>query len=132
MLDNVITLAVDTLNTGSTTDIDYSRFEEYLNRSVYISDDHEPGMRDTLAFYRTLPKPVPNFKGVRKSTAKFTLDQTVDDGAGGTVDVPAIVEVNFSLPIGVTEAVMVILRQRVIALLDNDTFMNKLNSIQMV
>lgn len=132
MLDNSITLSVDTANTGSTTDLTYSRFEELTNRSSYISENHEPGARDTLAFYRTLPKPAGTFKGVRKTSVKFTRDFTVADSAGGTVDSPAIVEVNFSLPIGLTSAQIVEVRQRVLALLDTDTVMDKLNVLQMV
>lgn len=132
MLSDIITLPIDTANTGVTTDLTYSRYEEQTNRSTYISAVHEPGRRDILAFYRSVPKPAGVFKGVRKSSVKFTHDVTVDDSAGGTIDCPVILEINFSIPIGVSTAVILELRQRLVALLDADTVMDNLNVLQMV
>jgi hypothetical protein len=132
MQANVIVLPVDLLNNSSTTDLTLSRVEEHLNRSVYIGGDHEPGVRDTLTLYRTPPKPTSNFKGVMKSAAKFTADKTVADPVGGNVDAALIGEASFSIPIGVTAADMMILRQRMIALLDDDSIMDDLMRLQMV
>lgn len=132
MLDNIITLNVDLLNSGVMTPIDFIRFDEYQNRTVYISENHEPGMRDLLTFYRTFPKQVGTFKGVRKSSAKFTTDFTVSTSDGLTTISPSIVEVNSSLPVGLSDAQLVKIRQRAIALLDQDILMNKLQGIQMV
>lgn len=132
MLADNITLPIDVLNNGTTVDLTFDRYEELLNRSTYISSVHEPGKRDIVAFYRTLPKTAGTFKGVRKSTVKFTSDLTVADNAGGTIDCPFILELNFSIPIGVSNATIVAMRQRAIALLDQDTIMDKLNDLQMV
>lgn len=132
MLDDSLVIAVDTLNTGTTTDTTYSKYEEQINRSVYIADSHEPGKRDLLTVYRSLPKPVGVFKGVRKSAVKFTVDYEVDDSAGGIIDCPAIVEISFSLPIGVSAGAILTLRQRAVALLDQDGIMDKINVLQMV
>lgn len=133
MQDNSLTLAVDELNNASTTDHVYSRFEEYQNRSVYIHSGHSLDARDTLSLYRTFPKAAGNFKGMAKSAIKFSKDQEVTgvDGVSTLVS-PLIVEVSFSIPVGSTSAQILIARQRAIALLDNDTFMDKLNEQLMV
>lgn len=132
MQSNSIVLPVDLLNTGTTTDYTFTRYEEHLNRSLYIGSAHEPGMRDTLALYRTPPKPTSTFKGVLKSSVKLTTDKTVADPIGGTVDAAFIAEISFSTPIGVSAADQMIMRQRLIALLDDDTIMDNLMRLQMV
>lgn len=132
MQPDEITLSVDLLNTGILTDIDYRRVEEYLNRSSYISEEHEPGKRDTLAFYRTPYKSTSTFKGTRKTSVKFTVDEDVLAPDGTTTSAPAIIEVNFSIPVGVTAAQILVYRQRLIALLDSDTIMDDLNVLQLI
>lgn len=132
MLDNTITLPVDTLNNGTTTNLSYTRYDEYLNRTGYISENHQPGERDTLTFYRTLAKSVGTFKGTRKTTAKFTRDFEVATTDGGAIQAPAIVELNFSVPIGVSTADIVKIRQTAVALLDDDTLMDQLNVLQVI
>lgn len=132
MLDNVITLPVDVANDTTLVETDFSRFDEYNSRTVYISENHLPDSRDLLTFYRTFPKPAGTFKGVRKTAVKFTQDTEVENSVGETIAAPSIVEVSFSLPVGVTAAKATELRQRVIALLDNDTIMNKLNLVQSI
>jgi hypothetical protein len=127
MLDNTITLSVDQQHTGSTTDIVYTRFEEPLNRSVYNSEDHTYTKRDTLGFYRTLPKRAGKSLGVKKSAVKFTLDQEVPSADGTTTLIsPLIVDVSMSLPVGTTPAVAMIARQRLVALMNNDAIISKL------
>lgn len=129
MQPNQIVLAVDELNTGSTTNHTYDRYEEYLNRSQYIeATNHSIDSRDTLGFYRTFPKTNGNFKGVSKSSVKFTKDITVDGVDGvSQLTAPIIVEVSFSLPVGATAAEAMIARQKALALLDSDTHMAPLN-----
>lgn len=134
MLDNTITLAVDVLNNGTTVNKVFSRHDDTLpNRSKYISDSHTLASRDILDFYRTPPKKSGNFNGVAKTGFKFTTDYVVA-GADASTDViaPQIAEVSFSLPIGFTTAQLVVLRQRIIALLDNDALMKRLNEQQEV
>lgn len=132
MLNNTITLGVDILNSGVTTDIDFIRFDETQNRTTYISENHEPGVRDILNFYRTLPKVIGNFKGVRKTALKFTRDYSVPTVDGGTTQSPAIIEVSFSLPVGLSAADTLECRQRTVALLDLDAVMNDFNNIQVI
>lgn len=128
MLDNTVTLPVDLLNSGVTTNQVYTRHEEFANRSKYISPAHSLGLRDTLDMYRTFPNKTKTFNGVAKSGFKFTTDIEVP-GADSTTSVvaPEIAEVSFSLPVGFTTVQLLILRQRIIALLDNDSIMNRLN-----
>jgi len=133
MLDNTITLAVDELNTDSTTNHVFDRFEEFSNRSVYIGENHALTARDTLSFYRSFPKASGNFKGVAKTAFKFTQDLVVDgvDGVASLTS-PIICEVSFSVPVGVTAAEQMIARQRAIALLDDDDLMVALMNQLMV
>lgn len=133
MQDNVITLAVDELNNDSTVDYDFTRYDEYQNRSVYIGEDHDLASRDTLSLYRTLPKPAGNYKGNAKSSFKISKDYAVDGVDGiASLTAPLIVEVSFSIPVGIAAADRMIARQRAIALLDDDTFMESLTAQLMV
>jgi hypothetical protein len=122
---DLITIPVDELNTGVDTDHVYSRFDDFANRSVYINTStHNLEMRDTLGLYRTFPKPNGNFKGVGKTSLKFTTDISVDavDGVSTLVS-PMIGEVGFSIPVGATDAQKLILRQRIVALVDQELYM---------
>lgn len=128
MLDNTITLAVDTANTGSTTDQDYTRYSEHENRTVYVGETHSMVARDELSIYRTFPKPNGTFKGVSKTAVKFTEDQVVDGVDGvSQLTAPLILDIQFSIPVGVESSKITELRQRAIALLDTDTVMDKVN-----
>lgn len=127
MLANTITLPVDLANTGSTTDLVLTRLEEFQNRSVYKTPTHSLITRDTLSFYRTMPKKSGNFNGVAKSALKFTVDKEVEGvDTTTTIVAPQIGEISFSLPIGFTAAEALVLRQRLIAALDDDTIMAQL------
>lgn len=133
MQPNEITLAVDVLNNGTTENQTYARFEEFLNRSIYIGSDHSLCLRNTLGLYRTLPKQSGNFKGVAKSSFKFSQDVVVDGVDGvSSITSPLILEVSFSVPVGATAADVLELRQRALALIDADTVMTPLNLTLMV
>lgn len=128
MQPNAITLPVDPLNNGTVVNEEYTRYEEYLNRSVYIGAGHTPDARNTIAMYRTFPTKSGNFKGVSKSSIKLTKDFSVSGVDGSTtLSSPLIVEVNFSVPVGVTSAQVKACRQRLIAILDSDTVCDPLN-----
>jgi hypothetical protein len=89
--------------------------------------------RDSLTLYRTFQKVNGNFKGTAKSAFKFTWDRSVTGVDGvAALTAPIISEVSFSVPVGVTEADMLICRQRQIALLDDDTIMTALMNQLMV
>lgn len=134
MLPNEITLAVDEENDGvGPVNHVYSRYDEYQNRSVYISADHSTEARDTLTFYRTPPKVNGNFRGVSKVAMKFSCETSVTgvDGVSNVI-APVIIELSCSLPVGVTAAEKLIARQRAIALLDRDDVMDPLFDALMI
>lgn len=128
MQQDTITLAVDETNTGgATVDHVYTRAEEYANRSVYINSNHDLMNRDLLALYRTFNKVNGNFRGTAKSTVKMTKDYGVlgVDGVA-TLTSPLIVEVSFSVPVGIDSVGRMLARQKAISMLDNDVIMEKL------
>lgn len=127
MQANVLTLAVDELNTGSTANHVFNRFDLFSNRSVYTEENHQLDAKDTLTLYRTFPKVSGNYKGTAKSALKFSKEYAVDGVDGlASLSSPCIVEVSFSVPVGVADADQLIMRQRVIAILDDDTIMDAL------
>jgi hypothetical protein len=129
MQDNVITLAVDELNDTNTVDHVFGRFDEFQNRSVYTGENHQLTARDLLTLYRTHQKVSGNFRGVAKSSCKFTQDFVIDGVDGiSQLTSPLIGEINFSIPVGVVVADQLIMRQRMIALLDDDAIMVALNN----
>lgn len=133
MQPNQIILTVDPENTGVTESQTYDRYEESLNKSVYIGATHVPESRDTMALYRTQPTKSGNFKGVAKSAVKFTEDIAVAGvDSSTTLTAPMIVDVSFSIPVGATDAQVEEIRQRVIAALDDSVMMRGLNTQLMV
>lgn len=118
MQANTITLAVDILNSGSTTNQAFERVEEQVNRSTYNGPGHTFASRNQMQFYRTNPVRSGAFLGAVKSSVKFTEDVTVDDAEGNDRVAPAIAECSFSIPVGTTAAKTLELRQRMIAALD--------------
>jgi hypothetical protein len=134
MQPNSLTLSVDEANDGaSTADVDYSyrRLNDYLNRSDYIHEaNHAVDSRDMLNFYATPAKPTSTFKGVQRSTFKFTRDISVlgPDGVSN-ITAPIIAELKLSIPVGATNAEILLARQKVLALLDDDSVMDNLNEL---
>lgn len=134
MQPDTITLSVDEENDGvGPVNHAYTRFEEFQNRSTYIGPNHTMSSRNTLSLYRTFPKASGNFKGVSKTSLKFSQDLQVD-GADGVsqLTAPIIVDVSFSIPVGATHAQILIAQQRALALLDLDSVMTPLNEQLMV
>lgn len=129
MLDNTITLPVDLLNNGTTTDEEYTRYDDSTpNRSTYVAETHSVASRNTMTFYRTQPKRAGNFKGVARSAVKISEDFEVPGvDPATTVTAPAIIDIAFNYPVGVTAAQKRARRQRVIALLDDDALMDRLD-----
>lgn len=133
MLNDQITLSVDEENDGvGPVNHVYTRFEETQNRSKYIHTNHTLSAKDTLSFYRTLPKPSGNFRGVAKTAAKFSKDYSVTGADGSTIVAPVIVEVSISMPVGISAANAMIARQKALSLLDLDAVMVPLMEQQMV
>lgn len=132
MQPNELNLYVDELNDGNTVLQPYMRYEEQQNRTTYIGATHTPDARDTITLYRSFPTKSGNFKGAAKSSVKLTEDATVSGVDGSTsLTSPIIAEVSFSLPVGVNPAAVKEVRQRLIAILDDDSFMESL-SIQLM
>lgn len=128
-----LTLSVDVANNGTPTNEVYTRYEEFQNRSRYIGSEHTPGSRDEIGLYRGFPTKTGNFKGVGKTSVKHTLDLEVPGvDSSTTVSAPLIIEVSFSVPVGAPTSDVVHARQRVVALLDDDAFMDALNIQLMV
>ena len=129
MLDNTLTLSVDTTNDGSPEDQTVTRFDSLQDRSIYKFENDTYVVRDMLNFYRTVPKRNGNSLGVKKSAFKLTQDQVVpgvDETTTRTA--PALLDVSFALPVGTTAAAAMVLRQRAIALLDDDAFIERLTN----
>lgn len=132
-LTEQLDITVDPANDANPATESYVRYTDSETRAVFIGAAHLPEARDMITLYRTEPTKSGNFKGVKKTACKFTLDQTVD-GVDGTsqLTVPAIVDVSFSLPVGMTDAAMEHIRQKVIGLLDDSTTMWKINAQQLI
>lgn len=128
MLPNTITLAVDEANDSNPVNHVMSRAEESANKSVYYDADHTVASRDTMAVMRSFPKQSGNFYGTLKTTVKFTKDVGVVGVNGETIKVPSIAEVNFSFPVGTDDAHATLMRQMVIAMLDDDSVMDLLHN----
>lgn len=120
MLNNTITLPVDILNNGTTSNRVYTRYDEYQNRSVYKGPSHTLVKRDTLGFYRTPVKANGTDNGVAKSAMKLTFDIEVPGKvATTTVTKPLIADASFSIPVGATAEQTLEFRQRLIACIDH-------------
>lgn len=132
MLENTITLAVDVANNATLVNQAFTRYDEYQNRSVYIGPNHSVASPNTMSFYRTQPKPSGNFPGMAKTAFKFSEAQSVTGNDGSTIIAPAIFEGSFALPVGMTAAKQLELRQRGLALLDLDAIMDALNRLLMI
>lgn len=124
MQSNTITLAVDTANTGTTANQSYNRYAEKENSSSYISATHTLVLRDMIEFGRTFPTQSGNYRGVLRPSIKLTEDVEVT-GVDSTTTVvqPLIANLSFSIPVGTSAAATLELRQRLLALLDDDAVM---------
>lgn len=127
MQDNVITLAVDSANNGTLVDFALTRTAEELNRTTYEFPDHTVASRKTMHLYRTYAKRSGNSRGSTKCALKVTLDASVANADGsGSLVLPVIGEISFSVPVGTDQATLVYLRQVLIAALDRDDVVGKL------
>lgn len=127
MLDNTITLAVDHDRDATPTNEAFTRFEENLNRSLYVGADHSVEERNTMTVTRSLPTVSGNFRGVKKTTLKFTQDYDVAGvDATTTLVAPIIANISFSIPVGATAAAAMHIRERLRAALDDQDLMTRL------
>lgn len=128
-----IVLPVDPANNSTVVNETFTRYKEMQDRTTYIGLGHVPELRNEMSIYRTFPSRSGNFKGTSKSALKFTQDKEVAGvDSSTTLTAPMILDISFSLPVGVTAAEVKAFRQRAIAALDSDTFMDGLNIQLMV
>lgn len=120
MQPDTITLAVDELNNDTLVDHPMTRVDYTNSRSKYIGATHSAINRDEMSLFRSAAKASGNFRGVEKTSVKLTKDQSVP-GADGvtTLTIPAIGECSFSLPIGMSSANKLLLRQCLVAAVDH-------------
>lgn len=126
MLSDTITLAVDEANNSTPVNHVMGRSEEGPTKTVYYDAAHTVAARDTMAILRQFAKQSGNFYGTTKVAIKFTKDITVTGVNGENIKVPIIGEASFSLPVGCTNAQNTLLRQKLIAILDDDSEMDPL------
>jgi hypothetical protein len=124
MQSDEITLQVDELNNDTDVPAVFTRAQEFANRSVYTGVSHDLILQDKFTMYRTYQKISGNFKGTAKSAVKFSQDFVVTGVDGlASLTSPMIIELSFSVPVGISVADQLIGRQRAIAILDDDTVM---------
>lgn len=106
MQPNTIAYAFDHDNDGGTTAavaVTLTRHGEELNKSTYITSAHNNTVQQDLGqFYRTAAKRSGDFLGTEKTAFKRTKTHVVKSAAGLDIKVPAICELAFSLPFGMT------------------------------
>lgn len=129
MINSPIELDVDVANNDTIVEqVLVNAGPDTINRSTFeFSGTHSLVARDIVQFYRTYPKRSGQSRGSAKCAMKFTTDIAVNNSDGsGDIVLPLIGEVSFSLPVGVTPAQTMSLRQRIVSLLDLDDVAAKL------
>jgi len=124
---NTIVLQVDELDDAVLVPTTYTRFEEIQNRTTYLELDNHSSMKPRkLQLYRSpLSSPGLSF-GKQKSAVKFTDGFDVLNKEGATVVENALVNISFSLPVGLSDAQRTLVRERVVAMINDDTVMDSL------
>lgn len=105
--NNIVIRVIDRLAVASQVVLSrlYKRSREELDKSTYVGPLNSLAARDWLQFYRSAPKRSGESRGTSKSTIKFTIDEAVPNASGsGDIVLPVILEVNFSIPVGCSEA----------------------------
>lgn len=128
MLENTITLNVDTENTGTTTAVAMRRYDESTNKSIYIGPDHTLSKRNTLAFSRVQPQVNGNYRGSARSYVTFVQDIDVPGvDSSTTLTIPMKIKIELSAPVGMSAAQAIAVRQHAVALLDDDAVISRLH-----
>lgn len=128
MLDNTITFDVDHDRDATPTEEVFSKFQEFLNRSVYNGADNSDALRNQMVVTRNEPTVSGNFRGVKKTSLKFTQDiEVAGVDTETTLVAPIILSLSLSLPVGTTAASAMHLRERMRAALDDQDFITRLS-----
>jgi hypothetical protein len=126
MLDNTIVLPVDVLNDGTTEDLELRRYQELTDKSVYHGPDHSSTHKSKVELYRTAAKPSGTSRGINRRMIKLTESVAVDTTVIGEQAIAdSINSLNFAIPVGASKDFQKIIRQRFIAILDDDTIMDR-------
>jgi hypothetical protein len=108
MQPNTIAYTYDHDNDGGTTaavSVTLTRHADELNKSTYRTASHNDTVQqDLLSFYRTAAKRSGEFLGTEKTAIKRTKTVIVKNASGLDVKAPSIVNLDFSLPYGMTIA----------------------------
>lgn len=120
MLANEITISVDALNSGSAAAVTLEKRTADVNKSVYAFPTSTLQKPDTLTVARTFAKRNGSYLGNSRAVVKLSMPVDVQNADGSSVVAASILEVSASLPVGITPAQTKLLRQRLIAFLDND------------
>lgn len=128
-MSTTITLSVDAANDGNPVNYVYTSNSGVggTDKTVFIHSAHTLAARRELAFLRRLPTRAGNFKGMAKSTVKFTRAVTVPGVDGVDIDSFAIMEINFTFPVGSSTAFQKEVRQEGVALMDADAIIEPVN-----
>ena len=124
-LSDPIVLSVDVANNNTPVAVNLARFREVTDETVYKLPSHTLSLRNLVAFSRTFPKQVGNFRGLARAKIVFTQDVTVVGVDGANIVAPFTFIVEARTPVGVSLGDQVSKRQHVISLLDNDALMEK-------
>jgi hypothetical protein len=98
-----------------------------LKTLFHESNSHTTARPSTLSFETSEPRPNGQFMGVTRP--KIVRRRTIDvESLDPAVEVtqPLIGKIEFSVPVGATDAEMLEMRQDLIAVLDDDTLMGTL------
>lgn len=108
MQPNTIAYTYDHDNDGGTTAavaVTVTRHGEEVNKTTYVTPTHNLTVqKDTVEFYRTLAKRSGDFLGAEKTAVKRTKTQVVPSAAGLDISAPFIANLEFSVPVGMSEA----------------------------
>lgn len=120
MIPATFTLAVDTANTGTTSDQVFKHHDTVGQKKIYHRSDHTLSERHDMAVTRKMPTRSGNFLGVAKGGVKFTDDYDVTGLDGTSITSGGWMSLEFGLPVGVSDADKLELRQRMHAAIDRD------------
>jgi hypothetical protein len=125
---NDIVLSVDAANDSNPANETFSLVSPFSEgKSTWLKDGTMREDHDIVTFYGALPKRSGNFQGVYRSGIKATHGVEVEGVDSTTsLDSDIILNLSVSVPVGTATADLVLVRQRLIAALDDDTLMNDL------
>lgn len=107
-------------NVITSNGVEYERWQESDNRSVYIAADHSVAKPHTLTLGRVVPTAPAASSKVRAKLSR-TVDTTSPTGVVGYA--PLITELNVSVPAGVvSESTLTKLRDDLVAFISGEEF----------